>query len=151
VQCNYSFQLLLLYYRQCISAVVGRRQRFTVAFFSGLLLRICKDVITIGVHTASRDVWFLSHQSDKGIQRSISVVVLSRRLPAATKENRENVLMVAGASGPYWNPAPPPTALSPRYVTSTAVQIFVNAVILPSYWHFKNNVLAFQQRFNSNL
>jgi len=59
-------------------------------------------------------------------------VVLSRHLPAATKENSEKLLMVAGASGPYRNPAPP-AAVSPRYVTSTAVYIVVNAVILPSY------------------
>ena len=37
--------------------------------------------------------------------------------------------MVAGASRPYWNPALPSAALSPRYVTSTAVYIVVNAVI----------------------
>ena len=48
-------------------------------------------------------------------------MLLSRELPAATKENRENVLIVAGASGPYLNPAPPPAAVPPRYVTSTAV------------------------------
>ena len=60
-------------------------------------------------------------------------MVLDRNLPAATKENRENLLIVTGVSGPYWNPAPPPAAVSPRYVTSTAVQIVANAVILPSY------------------
>jgi hypothetical protein len=53
-------------------------------------------------------------------------------LPAATKENRDKQVMVAGASGRYWNPAPPLTAVITRYVTATAVQIVVNAVILPS-------------------
>jgi len=48
-------------------------------------------------------------------------VALSRHLPAATKKNRDNVLMVGGASGQYWNPALPLAAVSPRYVTSTAV------------------------------
>jgi len=60
-------------------------------------------------------------------------VVLYWHLPAASTEGREKLLMADDASGPYWNPAPPPAALSPRYVTSTAVQIFVNAVILPTY------------------
>ena len=60
-------------------------------------------------------------------------MVLSRHLPAANQENREKLLMVAVASGPYWKPTPPPAALSPRYVTSIAVQFFVNAVLLPSY------------------
>jgi len=42
-------------------------------------------------------------------------------LPAATKKTNENVVMVGGASGRYWNPAPPLAAVSPRYVTSTVV------------------------------
>ena len=60
-------------------------------------------------------------------------MLLSRHLPAANKENREKLLMVGGASGPYWNPAPPPAVVSPRYVTSTAVYVVVTAVILPPY------------------
>jgi hypothetical protein len=49
------------------------------------------------------------------------MVVLCRHLPAATKENREKLVMVAGAWGRYWNPAPHLAAVSPRYITSTAV------------------------------
>ena len=63
-------------------------------------------------------------------------MVLCRHLPAATKENREKLLMVAGVSGRYRNPAPPFATVSPRYVTSTSVHIVVKAVILPSNEHF---------------